>query len=59
MVAADRVIIDGGATGLATIFAGLSSEGRKLQTGQVRTYAFTMMAGALMIGAVMILSLLG
>ena len=59
VVAADRVIIDGGATGLATIFAGLSSEGRKLQTGQVRTYAFTMMAGALMIGAVMILSLLG
>ena len=59
VVAVDDRIVDGGANGLAAIFSGLSNQGRKLQTGQVRTYAFTMMAGALLVGAVMILSLLG
>ncbi len=41
------------------MFAGLSAQTRKLQTGQVRTYALTMAAGALLVGVVMILSQLG
>jgi NADH-quinone oxidoreductase subunit L len=59
VVAADDVVIDGGANGLASMFQGLSAEGRRLQTGQVRSYALTMMAGVVLVGLVMILSQLG
>ena len=59
VVAADDVVIDGGANGLASMFQGLSAEGRRLQTGQVRSYALTMMAGVVLVGVVMILSQLG
>ena len=39
--------------------AGLSRQTRRLQTGQVRTYALTMSIGVLLVGAVLILTQLG
>ncbi len=59
VVAGDSRVIDTGADGLAAMFSGLSAQARRLQTGQVRSYALTMTAGALLVGAVMILSQLG
>ena len=59
LVANDDRIIDAGADQMAAMFTGLSAQTRKLQTGQVRTYALTMAAGALLVGVVMILSQLG
>jgi NADH-quinone oxidoreductase subunit L len=56
---ADTKAIDGGADGLVTVFSGLSNQVRKLQNGQVRTYALTMALGAVAVGVVMILSQLG
>jgi NADH-quinone oxidoreductase subunit L len=41
------------------MFAGLSTQTRRLQTGQVRTYALTMTVGAVLVGLVFILSQLG
>ena len=55
-VITDQRVIDASADGLAGIFAGLSVEGRKLQTGQVRRYALGLAIGALLVGVVMILS---
>ena len=54
LVVFDDKIVDGGGSGLAGIVGGLSSVGRRLQNGYVRTYALTMFAGA----AVVTLSLL-
>lgn len=59
VVMADHKVLDGGAQGLATVFAGLSNQVRKLQNGQVRTYALTMTIGVVLVGVVMILSQLG
>lgn len=59
VVVADHKVLDGGAQGLATVFAGLSNQVRKLQNGQVRTYALTMTIGVVLVGVVMILSQLG
>lgn len=59
LVANDDRVIDVGADGLAAMFSGLSTQTRRLQTGQVRTYALTMTAGAVLVGLVMILSQLG
>ncbi|HRA07129.1 MAG TPA: proton-conducting transporter membrane subunit, partial [Propionicimonas sp.] len=59
LVAGDNRLIDVGADKLAAMFTGLSTQTRKLQTGQVRTYALTMTIGALLVGVVMILSQLG
>ncbi len=59
VVVADHKILDGGANGLATAFSGLSGQIRKLQNGQVRTYALTMALGVVLVGVVMILSQLG
>jgi NADH-quinone oxidoreductase subunit L len=59
LVANDDKVIDLGADGLASMFAGLSAQTRRLQTGQVRTYALTMTVGALLVGLVFILSQLG
>ena len=56
VVATDQRIIDAGADGLGTMFQGLSSQGRKLQTGQVRRYALGLTLGVVGIGVVMILS---
>jgi NADH-quinone oxidoreductase subunit L len=59
LVANDEAIIDLGADGLSSMFAGLSTQTRRLQTGQVRTYALTMTVGAVLVGLVFILSQLG
>ena len=59
LVANDNKVIDLGADGLGAMFAGLSTQTRRLQTGQVRTYALTMTVGALLVGLVFILSQLG
>lgn len=59
LVANDDRIIDAGADGLASVFTGLSTQTRRLQTGQVRAYALTMTIGVLLVGAVMILTQLG
>ena len=59
LVANDDAIIDVGADGLGSMFAGLSTQTRRLQTGQVRTYALTMTVGAVLVGLVFILSQLG
>ena len=59
LVANDTLVIDLGADGLGAMFAGLSTQTRRLQTGQVRTYALTMTVGALLVGLVFILSQLG
>ncbi len=56
VVGADQRVIDAGADGLAGMFSGLSSQGRKLQTGQVRRYALGLTVGVLIVGVVMILS---
>ncbi|MFT4111071.1 NADH-quinone oxidoreductase subunit L [Propionicimonas sp.] len=59
LVANDDRIIDALADGSASMMTGLSSQTRRLQTGQVRTYALTMTIGVLAVGAVMILTQLG
>jgi NADH-quinone oxidoreductase subunit L len=59
LVANDDKVIDSGADGLGAMFAGLSTQTRRLQTGQVRTYALTMTVGAVLVGLVFILSQLG
>ena len=59
LVANDDKVIDLGADRLGAMFAGLSTQTRRLQTGQVRTYALTMTVGALLVGLVFILSQLG
>ena len=58
-VLADQKVFDGGADGLAGVVSGLSNQVRKLQNGQVRTYALTMALGVVALGVVMILSQLG
>ena len=59
MVAVDDKVIDAGANGLGAVFTGLSAQGRKLQTGQVRSYALVMLAGVVFLGVLLILSQLG
>jgi NADH-quinone oxidoreductase subunit L len=59
VVVTDHRVLDGAANGLATAFTGLSNQVRKLQNGQVRTYALTMSIGVVLVGVVMILSQLG
>ena len=45
----DLGIIDGFANGLATAVRQLASSMRRLQTGQVRNYAFTILAGVILV----------
>jgi len=59
LVATDDKLIDAAADGVGAMFAGLSSQTRRLQTGQVRSYALTMTIGVLLVGAVLILTQLG
>ncbi len=47
--------VDGAVNGTAATFGGLSSQIRRLQTGYVRSYALMMVAGAVLVGAVLIL----
>jgi NADH-quinone oxidoreductase subunit L len=51
--------IDGTVNGTAAAISGLSSRLRRVQNGFVRSYALTMMAGAAIVGAVIILGRLG
>ena len=49
--------VDGFVHLVSTAISGFSVEGRKAQTGYVRTYAVTMVLGVLVVGAVLILGL--
>ena len=51
--------IDRAVDGGAHAFGGLSTQLRRLQTGYARSYALTMVFGALVVGAVLILTQLG
>ncbi len=51
--------IDGTVNGTGAVIAGLSSRLRRVQNGFVRSYALTMMAGAAVVGAVIVLGRLG
>ena len=55
VVVTDDKGVDGMVNGLARTFGGLSYGLRKVQTGNVRSYALTMVAGAVLVGAVLIL----
>ncbi|WP_394275466.1 NADH-quinone oxidoreductase subunit L [Luteococcus sp.] len=51
----DRSVVDGAVMGSATALGGLSTAVRKLQNGYVRSYALTMVAGAVLVGCALIL----
>ncbi|ROR53988.1 NADH dehydrogenase subunit L [Luteococcus japonicus] len=51
----DRGVVDGAVMGTATALGGLSTVVRKLQNGYVRSYALTMVAGAILVGLALIL----
>ncbi|HYP43904.1 MAG TPA: NADH-quinone oxidoreductase subunit L [Propionibacteriaceae bacterium] len=55
----DTFGIDGAVNGTASVIAGASTRLRRAQTGFVRTYALTMVAGAAVVGAVVALGRLG
>ena len=51
--------IDTAVDGSGRAFLGLSTQLRRLQTGYARSYALTMVVGVLLVGAVLILNLVG
>jgi NADH-quinone oxidoreductase subunit L len=55
----DDNAIDGAVNGTAAVIAGMSSRLRRAQNGFVRTYALTMVAGAALVGAVIVIGRLG
>jgi NADH-quinone oxidoreductase subunit L len=55
----DRSGVDGVVSGTATAIGDFSSRLRRVQNGFVRSYALTMMAGAAVVGAVLVLGRLG
>ena len=55
----DAAAVDGTVTGTGTAIADMSSRLRRVQNGFVRSYALTMMAGAAVVGAVLVLGRLG
>ena len=59
VVTTDDRLVDRMVTGVGSMVAGMSFQGRKVQTGNVRSYALTMVAGAVLVGLVMILGQLG
>lgn len=59
VVEADDKLIDGAVDGSAKAFAGLSGMWRTVQTGYARSYALTMVLGAVLVGVVLILTQLG
>jgi NADH-quinone oxidoreductase subunit L len=59
LVRFDRSGVDGVVSGTATAIADSSSRLRRVQNGFVRSYALTMMAGAAVVGAVLVLGRLG
>ena len=56
-LATDAKALDGFVGVLTTVLGGLSVGGRRVQNGYVRSYALTMVLGALVVGAVLILGL--
>ena len=59
LVSVDRAGVDGVVSGTATAIGDFSSRLRRVQNGFVRSYALTMMAGAAVVGAVLVLGRLG
>ncbi len=55
LAAADDQLVDGAVMGGAGAVAGLSTLVRKVQNGYVRSYGLTMVGGALLVGAILIL----
>ncbi|WP_460771667.1 NADH-quinone oxidoreductase subunit L [Mariniluteicoccus flavus] len=55
IASADDKGVDGAVNGGAAMVGGLSTTFRRLQTGYVRSYALTMVAGAALVGLVLIL----
>ena len=55
----DAAGVDGTVNGTGTAIADMSSRLRRVQNGFVRSYALTMMAGAAVVGAVLVLGRLG
>jgi NADH-quinone oxidoreductase subunit L len=51
----DNRVIDGAVNGLAALIGGTSGRFRRLQTGFVRSYALTMLGGAVLVVAAMLL----
>ncbi|MCX6400343.1 MAG: NADH-quinone oxidoreductase subunit L [Propionibacteriales bacterium] len=54
LVAADRSVVDGAFTGGSTILTGTGELLRKLQTGYVRSYALSILAGAVILVLVLV-----
>jgi NADH-quinone oxidoreductase subunit L len=59
LVRMDNSAIDGTVNGTAAVIGGLSARMRRAQNGFVRTYALTMVAGAAVVGAILVLGRLG
>jgi NADH-quinone oxidoreductase subunit L len=55
----DSAAVDGTASGTGATLADLSGRLRRVQNGFVRSYALTMVAGAAVVGAVLVLGRLG
>ena len=49
LVRFDDTVVDGAATGAGGAFGGMSSTFRRLQTGFVRSYALSVLAGAVLV----------
>ncbi len=58
LVWTDNKVIDGAVNGTAAGIGGLSARMRRLQTGNVRSYALTMLLGTVILGAVLALGVL-
>jgi len=54
LVATDRGVIDGAFTGGATVVGGTGQGLRRVQTGYVRSYALSVLAGALVLVLVLV-----
>jgi NADH-quinone oxidoreductase subunit L len=54
----DNRVVDGAVNGVAALFGGMSSRGRRIQTGYARSYALSMFIGAaLVVGALLLVRL--
>jgi len=59
LVFADNNVIDGGVRALAAGIGGLSGRMRRTQTGYVRSYALSMLGGAVLIAGALLLVRIG
>jgi len=59
LVFVDNNVIDGGVRGLAAGIGGLSGRMRRTQTGFVRSYALSMLGGAVLIAGALLLVRMG